>query len=101
MTLPFPDKKYPIIYAYPPWSYNDKMSGHSFSLDHEYETQTIDWIKQLPVKTISDCNCLLFMWIVSPMLPEAVELMTSWGFEYASGNNFGQGCKCLKKPCHK
>ena len=45
---------------------------------------TIEDLKGLPVKEISDCNCLLFMWIVSPMLPEAVELMTSWGFEYAT-----------------
>ena len=37
-------KKYQIIYADPPWSYNDKMSGHSFSLDHEYETQSKQWI---------------------------------------------------------
>jgi N6-adenosine-specific RNA methylase IME4 len=28
-------KKYFIIYADPPWSYDDKMKGHSFSLDHE------------------------------------------------------------------
>lgn len=32
------DKKYNIIYADPPWSYNDKMHGHSFSLEHEYQT---------------------------------------------------------------
>lgn len=43
------NKKYKIIYADPPWSYNDKMSGHSFSLDHEYETQSKDWIVKLPV----------------------------------------------------
>ena len=33
------DKKYNIIYADPPWSYNDKMHGHSFSLENEYPTQ--------------------------------------------------------------
>lgn len=47
-------KKYKIIYADPPWSYNDKMSGHSFSLDHEYKTQDKNWIKNLPVKNISE-----------------------------------------------
>ena len=29
------DKKYNIIYADPPWNYGDKMTGHSFSVDHE------------------------------------------------------------------
>ena len=32
------DKKYNIIYADPPWNYGDKMTGHSFSLEHEYPT---------------------------------------------------------------
>lgn len=39
--------KYQIIYADPPWSYGDKMAGHSFSLDHEYPTQGTDWICSL------------------------------------------------------
>lgn len=42
-------KKYQVIYADPPWSYDDKMSGHSFSLDHEYQTQDLEWIKNLGV----------------------------------------------------
>lgn len=75
-------KKYQIIYADPPWSYNDKMSGHSFSLDHEYETQDIEWIKKLPVGGVTDKNCVLFLWAVSPLLPEAFEVMKSWGFKY-------------------
>jgi N6-adenosine-specific RNA methylase IME4 len=51
---PFPNKKYQIIYADPPWSYNDKMSGHSFSLDHEYETQSKQWISGLPVGELAE-----------------------------------------------
>lgn len=76
------NKKYQIIYADPPWSYNDKMSGHSFSLDHEYQTQDLEWIKSLKVNDITDKNCVLFMWVVSPLLPEAFEVIESWGFKY-------------------
>jgi N6-adenosine-specific RNA methylase IME4 len=75
-------KKYQIIYADPPWSYNDKMKGHSFSLDHEYQTQSLEWIKDLKVKEIADDNCTLFLWAVSPLLPEALEVITAWGFKY-------------------
>jgi site-specific DNA-methyltransferase (adenine-specific) len=78
----WPTKKYKIIYADSPWSYNDKMSGHSFSLDHEYETQDLEWIKNLPVKDIADKDSVLFMWAVSPMLPEAIEVMKCWGYSY-------------------
>lgn len=75
-------KKYQIIYADPPWSYNDKMTGHSFSLDHEYQTQDLDWIKSLPVGGVADKHCALFMWAVSPLLPEAIEVMEAWGFKF-------------------
>ncbi len=75
-------KKYNVIYADPPWSYNDKMSGHSFSLDHEYKTQSIEWIKSLSVNNLADKDCALFMWVVSPLLPEALDVIKSWGFKY-------------------
>lgn len=76
------EKKYSIIYADPPWSYSDKMSGHSFSLDHEYETQSKNWIANLPVGGISAKNSVLFLWAVSPLLPEALQVMEAWGFKY-------------------
>jgi len=76
------DKKYKIIYADPPWSYGDKMTGHSFSLDHEYETQDLEWIKSLKVGEIADRDSVLFLWAVSPLLPEAFEVIKAWGFKY-------------------
>ena len=75
-------KKYKIIYADPPWSYKDKMAGHSFSIDHEYETQSKDWISNLPVGSIADKDSVLFLWAVSPQLPEALQVMKAWGFKY-------------------
>jgi len=75
-------KKYNIIYADPAWSYNDKMSGHTFSLDHEYETQSKEWIANLNVNEIAEKDCVLFMWAVSPQLPEALEVIKAWGFKY-------------------
>ena len=75
--------KYKIIYADPPWSYNDKMSGHSFSLDHEYKTQSKNWISELlRGGALLEKDCVLFLWAVSPLLPEAIEVMNSWGFKY-------------------
>lgn len=75
-------KKYNIIYCDPPWSYNDKMKGHSFSLDHEYETQNIDWIKNLPVQNITAKDAVLFLWVVNPLLPEALEVIKAWNFTF-------------------
>lgn len=74
--------KFSILYADPPWSYNDKMKGHSFSLDHEYITQSKDWICRLPVASLTEKNAVLFLWAVSPQLPEALAVMAAWGFKF-------------------
>lgn len=75
-------KRYEVIYADPPWSYEDKMKGHTFSLEYEYETQDINWIRGLPISMLAAKDCVLFMWATSPLLPEAFEVIKSWGFEY-------------------
>ncbi len=80
--IPFPNKKYQIIYADPPWSYNDKMAGHSFSLDHEYETQSKQWISSLPVDNLAEKNACLFLWVTSPLLDEGIKVLEDWGFRY-------------------
>ena len=80
--IPFPNKKYNIIYADPPWSYQGKMMNSSVT-DH-YSVMTIDDICKLPVKDISDNNCILFMWVTLPKLNEFMKVIKSWGFEYKS-----------------
>lgn len=79
-----PEARYQVIYADPPWSYNDKMSGHSFSLDHEYATTSLDWLKQLPVRKITAKDTLLFMWVTNPMLPDGLAVMKAWGFSFVT-----------------
>ena len=39
--IPFPTVKYQVIYADPPWSYNDKMNGHNALATAHYETQSL------------------------------------------------------------
>lgn len=81
-------KKYQIIYADPPWSYNDKMSKVSKGAfrfkgaEHTYSVMTIKDIKNMNVAEMADKDCALFIWAVSPLLPEALEVITSWGFKY-------------------
>ena len=80
--MDFPNKKYNIIYADPPWSYQGKMMNSSVT-DH-YSVMTIDDICKLPVKDISDNKCILFMWVTLPKLNEFMKVIKSWGFEYKS-----------------
>jgi len=78
----FPNKKYQIIYADPPWSYRDKALAGNRGAGCKYQTQDIKWIENLPVKNIADNNCALFLWVTMPMLNECWEVIRRWGFEY-------------------
>jgi len=78
--IPFPDKKYSIIYADPPWSYCGKMMNSSVT-DH-YTTMTLDNICELPIEKICNDNCILFMWVTLPKLNEFMRVVNAWGFEY-------------------
>jgi len=79
--IPFPKKKYNIIYADPPWSYNDKMKGHQGAETH-YKTMDNKDICELPIADITNQNCVLFLWVTNPLLLEALEVIDAWGFKY-------------------
>ena len=85
-----PDKKYGIIYADPPWDYKgqtqhagNKSSDTGGAAKH-YETVTLEQLKNLPVLSITEDDCLLFMWSSSPHLDQAIELGKAWGFNWAT-----------------
>tara|TARA_R110000765_G_scaffold353808_2_gene443733 strand:- start:37 stop:633 length:597 start_codon:yes stop_codon:yes gene_type:complete len=80
--IPFPNKKYNIIYADPCWSYKDKAKSGKRGADFKYKTQSDLWIKTLPIQDISEDDCLLFMWVTMPFLKVGLEVIESWGFEY-------------------
>lgn len=82
-------KKYNVIYADPPWSYDNKKtgralngSGANMAADDKYSTMTTDDICNFPIKTIIDKQCILFIWSVVPMMPEAFSVINAWGFQY-------------------
>ena len=84
MNIPFPDKKYQIIYADPPWNFNfQKRNGLSQDAkDALYPTMNSESILSLPVSNISDSDCILFLWIMNSELPLALDVIKSWGFTY-------------------
>lgn len=75
------DKKFNIIYADPPWYY---WEGGEKNQSLHYKTMTIDEICSLPVKNISDDNCILFLWVTYPILFNAIKVIESWGFNYST-----------------
>jgi len=59
-----PPGKYRVIYADPPWQYGDKL------------------IEGYGAAELSADDAVLFLWATSPMLVEALTLLSAWGFTY-------------------
>ena len=76
------DKKYSIIYADPPWQYNDK--GCQGAAEKIYPTMTVKEMAELPIKQLTSDDCVLFMWATYPKIKEALDLIEKWGFTYKS-----------------
>ena len=80
--ITFPEKKYKIIYADPPWSYKDKALSGNRGACCKYDVMDTTDISKLPIQSIADNDCVLFMWVTMPKLNECFELIKAWGFEY-------------------
>ena len=74
------DKKYNIIYADPPWRYQDRKCNGA--CEFHYNTMKIDEICKLPIQKITEKDAVLFLWCTYPMLQEALQLINAWGFRY-------------------
>ncbi len=78
-------KKYQIIYADPPWDYGKPLKwngkhGKAYGPEHYYQVMDLEKIKKLDIP--ADDNAWLLMWATVAKLPEAMETLKSWGFEY-------------------
>lgn len=74
-------KKYDVIYADPPWSYQQHGNGKG-TTKGKYETMSTKEICDLPIKEISSKRAVLFMWATFPNIREALKVIEKWGFIY-------------------
>ncbi len=83
MKLKTWNSKYKVIYADPPWAfktYSDK--GKDRSPEQHYDCMNMKDICNLPVEKLADKDCVLLMWMIDSMMPQALEVIKSWGFDY-------------------
>lgn len=74
------EKKYDIIYADPPWRYQDKSCEGACA--KHYNTMSVEEICALPVANLAAKDCTLFMWATYPQMHEALKVIAAWGFKY-------------------
>lgn len=77
-------KKYQVIYADPPWSYENKKTGGNMisGAEQHYKLMTNEDIMNMPIQDISAKNSICFMWATVPLLPEGLATLAAWGFKY-------------------
>ena len=81
--IPFPNKTYDIIYADPAWYFKTySKKGNGRSPEQHYSCMSINDICNLPVNDIANPNCVLFLWVIDPMLQEGLKVIEAWGFKY-------------------
>jgi N6-adenosine-specific RNA methylase IME4 len=92
--------KYRTIVADPPWEYEtpfpqdvgaaqrraagDKRGGRAGRKDVPlpYPSMTVAAIAALPVETLAEDDCRLFLWATNRHLPFAFGIVEAWGFTY-------------------
>ncbi|MCL0102910.1 MT-A70 family methyltransferase [Dehalococcoidia bacterium] len=75
-----PAGKYQVIYADPPWQYDN--TGVGGSAESHYPTMSMNELARLDVASLTGEYAVLFLWVTGPFLPEGLELCQAWGFEY-------------------
>lgn len=98
-TLPervmFPDGKYRVIYADPPWQYNDaRATGdhrETTAAAQHYPTMSTSDICSLAIADLAAPDSVLFMWGTFPLLPDALAVIAAWGFKYKTAFVWSKG----------
>jgi N6-adenosine-specific RNA methylase IME4 len=81
MSEPLPAGPYDLILADPPWlfvSWGQSLVGRQ----NHYPRMATDAICALPVRDVAAPAAALLLWATGPRLPDALEVMTAWGFTY-------------------
>jgi N6-adenosine-specific RNA methylase IME4 len=84
----FPAGTYDVMYADPPWRFDDRVPSRS--VERNYPSVPTDEIKAFrdsegrSVRDLTHGETVLFLWAVNSMLPEALEVISAWGFGYKS-----------------
>src|SRR5690349_12778838 len=78
--------KFGTILADPPWRFQNRTG--KVAPEHRrltrYDTMTLADICSLPVPAVCQETAHLYLWVPNALLPEGLQVMSAWGFEYKS-----------------
>ena len=80
------EQQFRTILADPPWQFQNrtgKMAPEHKRLNR-YETMKLKDIIMMPVENLAAEKAHLYLWVPNALLPDGLEVMKAWGFEYKS-----------------
>lgn len=77
-----PTGKYRVLYCDPPWNYSDQLTEDYGPTQFHYKSLTISELCALPIADLAYDDAVLFLWVTSPILPEAFTVIRAWEFTY-------------------
>lgn len=80
-ALDVADKTYDVIYADPPWQFEEDITGSNRAVERHYPTMSTEEISTLPVDKLAAENSILFCWTTDHHLREAEGVVERWGFK--------------------
>jgi len=91
-----PTGRYRVIYADPPWQYGNAGLTEYGHAESHYPTVPLADLCAMSVRAWAEDDAVLFLWVTSPMLEDAFEVIRAWGFTYKTSfvwdkvkHNFG------------
>jgi N6-adenosine-specific RNA methylase IME4 len=78
-----PRGHYRVALIDPPWRFHTwSHRGEGKGACQHYQTRTLEEIGALPIDQLMAADSAAFLWVVQPMLPEALRVLEAWGFKY-------------------
>lgn len=79
-----PNKGFGTILADPPWRFMNRTG--KVAPEHKrlnrYDTLSLQEIMEIPVAQVAGSKSHLYLWVPNALLPEGLEVMKAWGFQY-------------------
>src|SRR5262249_385438 len=83
-----------IGYIDPPWTFHAwSHRGEGKGACQHYSWQTLDDIIALPVDQLMAPDAAIFLWVVQPMYPEAMRVLTPGGSRIVPPPSYGSKCR--------
>jgi N6-adenosine-specific RNA methylase IME4 len=80
------DRQFSTVLADPPWQFHNRTG--KVAPEHRrlsrYGTMALEEIKALPVQDIVAPVAHLYLWVPNALLPQGLEVLSAWGFQYKS-----------------